>query len=75
MLHGRDKHSEKVWLDNRQRSFLPGQKDEFDVRVSVRVSSLESITTGHDNSGVSPGWFLDKVLYAGNFLNKPSSLE
>ena len=61
ILHGRDNHTEKMWLDNGQRTFLPGQKDEFDVTTTVRVSSLESLTVGHDNSGISPGWFLDKV--------------
>lgn len=61
ILHGRDKHTGKIWLDNGQRSFLPGQNDEFEITTSVQVSPLESVTIGHDNSSPGPGWFLDKV--------------
>ena len=61
ILHGRDNHSGKIWLDNGRRTFLPGQQDEFDIATNVRVFPLEMVTVGHDNSGPGPGWFLDKV--------------
>ena len=61
ILHGRDNHTGKIWLDNGRRTLLPGQCDEFDVTASDKVSPLETLTVGHDNSGLGPGWFLDKV--------------
>lgn len=61
ILHGRDSHTGKIWLDNGRRTFLPGQCDEFDVTASDRVSPIETLTVGHDNSGPGPGWFLEKV--------------
>ena len=54
-------HSGKLWLDNGQRAFLPGQSDIFVVTSPVLVSPLESLTIGHDSTGPSPGWFLEEV--------------
>ena len=62
ILHGRDSHSDKIWLDNGQRTFLSGQTDRFEVNTSRSFSPLEAVTVGHDNSGPSPGWFLNEVL-------------
>lgn len=54
-------HSGKLWLDNGQRAFLPGQSDVFVLTSPALVSPLESLTIGHDSTGPSPGWFLEEV--------------
>ncbi len=54
-------YSSKLWLDNGQRAFLPGQSDVFVVTSPTLVSPLESLTIGHDSTGPSPGWFLEEV--------------
>ncbi len=53
--------SGKLWLDNGQRALLPGQRDVFVATSPTLVSPLESLTIGHDNTGPSPGWFLEEV--------------
>ena len=37
------------------------RKDEFVVECPS-LGTLKRLRIGHDNSGVSPGWFLDKVI-------------
>jgi len=61
VLHGRDGESGKVWLESGQRSLLAGHMDTFAVRSPRLVSPLEQVIVGHDNTGVGPGWFLEKV--------------
>ena len=61
VLHGRGGESGKVWLESGQRSLLAGRTDTFEVRSPQLVSPLEQVIVGHDNSGVGPGWFLEKV--------------
>jgi hypothetical protein len=47
--------------------FLPGGKfeqksiDKFTVDAPDDLSPLTALDIGHDNSGIAPGWFLDKV--------------
>ena len=53
--------SGKLWLDNGQRALLPGQRDVFVVTSPKLVSPPESLTIAHDNTGPSPGWFLEEV--------------
>ena len=66
-------NSGKVWLDNGQKALLPGQRDAFVVSSSELVSPLESLTIGHDNTGPSPGWFLEEVRHQPNFRTPLSS--
>lgn len=61
ILHDHNSHSDKIWLDNSRRSFLSGQRDTFEVKTGRLFSTLEAVTVGHDNSGPSPGWFLEQV--------------
>ena len=65
VMCGRDEATDKLWLDNGRRSLLAGQTDMFEVRTQTLVSPVESLTTGHDNSGPSPGWFLEEVSGCG----------
>ena len=37
------------------------RKDEFIVECPA-LGTLKKLRIGHDNSGMSPGWFLDKVI-------------
>lgn len=53
--------SGKLWLDNGQRALLPGQRDTFVVTSPKLVSPPQSLTVAHDNTGPSPGWFLEEV--------------
>lgn len=39
--------------------------DIFNVEVAALLSPLGRITIGHDNDGVSAGWFCDKVWSPG----------
>lgn len=62
LLCGKDGDcGEQLWLDNGHRTLLPGNIDSFDVRTPRLVSPVDSLTIGHDNSGPSPGWFLEEV--------------
>lgn len=53
--------AERVWLDSRQMTLQPGQTDTFEVGVSRLVSPVQALVVGHDNTGISPGWFLEEV--------------
>ncbi|XP_070566658.1 lipoxygenase homology domain-containing protein 1-like isoform X2 [Ptychodera flava] len=48
-------------LDNKQNNFERGQEDKFTLE-SPSLGPLTKIRIGHDNSGIGPGWFLDKVI-------------
>jgi len=37
------------------------RKDEFIIDCPA-LGTLKRLRIGHDNSGLSPGWFLDKVI-------------
>ena len=53
--------SERVWLEGRQKTLLPGQTDSFEVNTCSLVSPLEALVVGHNNTGLNPGWFLEEV--------------
>lgn len=63
-LHGEgvEGDSGRLWLEGGGRTLRPGQTDRFSVTSSVLLSPVEALTVGHDNSGVCPGWFLEKVV-------------
>ena len=42
-------------------SGFDNRKDEFAIE-SPSLGKLQRLRIGHDNSGLSPGWFLDKVI-------------
>ncbi|KAF3695639.1 Lipoxygenase -like proteiny domain-containing protein 1 [Channa argus] len=55
-------------LKNSGRVFLEGGKferaltDIFSVEIAALLSPLSRVTIGHDNGGVSAGWFCEKVV-------------
>jgi hypothetical protein len=68
---GEEEETERLWLarDNLKHKtrdlfralFEQGHTDEFLVTPKTRLSSVHKIRIGHDNSGLSPGWHLQKV--------------
>jgi hypothetical protein len=61
MFGGRygDESSGRIYL--KEGNFERGDKEKFRIEVPKILSPLERILIGHDNSGRSPGWFLDHV--------------
>lgn len=62
VVEGSDGHRSSVF-----QIFLVGGKfernltDIFNVEVAALLSPLGRVTIGHDNDGVSAGWYCDKV--------------
>ena len=56
--------SGRLWLESAGQTLLPGQTDSFSLISSRLVTPVETLTIGHDNSGPSPGWFLEKVCWS-----------
>lgn len=61
VLCNTNEDSGKLWLDNGQRALSPGKTDIFEVSSCKLFSPVESLVIGHDNTGPSPGWFLEQV--------------
>lgn len=57
---GKEKSSGKIWLDG--GSFEKNKTDIFDIDVGTLLSPVTKLEVGHDNAGVAPGWFLDRVV-------------
>ena len=57
---GKEKTSGKIWLDN--GSFERNKTDIFEIDVATLLSPVSKIEIGHDNKGLGPGWFLDRVV-------------
>ncbi|XP_043937953.1 lipoxygenase homology domain-containing protein 1 isoform X2 [Protopterus annectens] len=62
ILHGSKglKNSGKIFLEKGE--FERGRTDTFNLEIAALLSPLSRVTIGHDNSGVSSGWFCDKVI-------------
>jgi hypothetical protein len=50
-------------LDGPGNCFERKNTDEFQIEA-VDLGELKKIRIGHDNSGVGPGWFLEKVQHS-----------
>ncbi len=61
IMHGSKglKNSGKIFLEGGK--FERGLTDIFNVEISALLSPLSRVTIGHDNGGVSAGWYCDKV--------------
>ncbi|OXB52642.1 UNVERIFIED_CONTAM: hypothetical protein H355_013026, partial [Colinus virginianus] len=61
ILHGSKglKNSGKIFLEGGR--FERGRTDLFDVEIAALLSPLSRVTVGHDNCGVSSGWYCEKV--------------
>ncbi|XP_049618566.1 lipoxygenase homology domain-containing protein 1 isoform X3 [Syngnathus scovelli] len=62
VMHGSKglKNSGKVFLEGGK--FERGLTDIFNVEIAALLSPLSRVTIGHDNDGVSAGWYCDKVV-------------
>uniref|UniRef100_A0A8C1KV82 Lipoxygenase homology domains 1a n=1 Tax=Cyprinus carpio TaxID=7962 RepID=A0A8C1KV82_CYPCA len=63
VMHGHKgiKNSGKVFLEG--GTFERAQIDIFNVELLELLSPLSRVTIGHDNAGISCGWYCEKVLY------------
>ncbi|KAJ8380931.1 hypothetical protein SKAU_G00017090 [Synaphobranchus kaupii] len=61
IMHGSKglKNSGKVFLEGGK--FERGLTDIFKVELAALLSPLSRVTIGHDNDGVSAGWYCEKV--------------
>jgi len=65
-LHGggkKNKQSEKIVLDGK---FERNRVDVCNVECGKMLSPLDKIEIGHDDSGIGPAWYLDKVVVTCN---------
>ncbi|MCJ8735061.1 hypothetical protein PDJAM_G00242560 [Pangasius djambal] len=62
VMHGSKgtKNSGKIFLEGGK--FERGLTDIFNIEIAALLSPLGRITIGHDNEGVSAGWYCDKVV-------------
>ncbi|XP_054033763.1 lipoxygenase homology domain-containing protein 1 [Dryobates pubescens] len=62
ILHGSKglKNSGKIFLEGGE--FERARTDLFNVEIASLLSPLSRVTIGHDNCGVSSGWFCEKVV-------------
>ncbi|XP_062273857.1 lipoxygenase homology domain-containing protein 1 [Scomber scombrus] len=62
VMHGSKgiKNCGKVFLEGGQ--FERGLTDIFNVEIAALLSPLSRVTIGHDNGGVSAGWYCEKVV-------------
>ncbi|KAI3380663.1 hypothetical protein SNEBB_002301 [Seison nebaliae] len=59
-LFGTNGESTEIRLDNQKNNFERNNVDEFDIET-LSIGRLNRLRIGHNNKGVAPGWFLDKV--------------
>lgn len=59
VMHGQTASSSQIFLKNGK--FERASIDKFAVYAPVTLSPLTALNIGHDNTGLEPGWFLDKV--------------
>ncbi|XP_041854417.1 lipoxygenase homology domain-containing protein 1 isoform X1 [Melanotaenia boesemani] len=62
VMHGTKgmRNSGKVFLEGGK--FERGLTDIFNVEIAALLSPLSRVAIGHDNDGVSPGWYCEKVV-------------
>ncbi|XP_047448234.1 lipoxygenase homology domain-containing protein 1 [Mugil cephalus] len=62
VMHGTKgmKNSGKVFLEG--GNFERALTDIFNVEIAALLSPLSRVTIGHDNGGVSAGWYCEKVV-------------
>uniref|UniRef100_A0A8C7GXA2 Lipoxygenase homology PLAT domains 1 n=1 Tax=Oncorhynchus kisutch TaxID=8019 RepID=A0A8C7GXA2_ONCKI len=62
LMHGTKglKNSGKIFLQGGK--FERGLTDIFNVEISALLSPLSRVTIGHDNGGVSAGWYCEKIV-------------
>ncbi|CAF2728225.1 unnamed protein product [Rotaria sp. Silwood2] len=59
VMHGKNSSSSQIFLCDGK--FEKNSVDKFTTDASSDLSPLTALDIGHDNSGVGPAWYLDKV--------------
>jgi PLAT/LH2 domain len=59
-LYGSRRSSDELMLDNAANNFEQGAVDTFALHLA-ELGDLRKVKIRHDNSGLGPGWFLDRV--------------
>eukprot|EP01125_Pyxidicula_operculata_P000601 TRINITY_DN105_c0_g1_i2.p1 TRINITY_DN105_c0_g1~~TRINITY_DN105_c0_g1_i2.p1 ORF type:complete len:1400 (+),score=456.41 TRINITY_DN105_c0_g1_i2:301-4200(+) len=62
VLVGSAGKSNPVRLDNSPYNFRKAREDVFSVVIEQEIGALNKIIIGHDNSGMDPSWFLERVI-------------
>ncbi|XP_061492303.1 lipoxygenase homology domain-containing protein 1 [Rhineura floridana] len=62
VMHGSKglKNSGKVFLEGGE--FERARTDLFNIEIAALLSPLSRVSVGHDNAGVSSGWYCEKVV-------------
>ncbi|CAG9464667.1 unnamed protein product [Pedinophyceae sp. YPF-701] len=60
MIYGEHGQTMELRLDNNKNNFERGREDVFTVKARD-VGKPAKLRIGHDNSGMGPGWHLDRV--------------
>ncbi|CAF1135774.1 unnamed protein product [Rotaria sordida] len=60
IIHGKNSSSNQIFLSNGK--FEKKSINKFTIYASNNLSPLTALDIGHDNSGLAPGWYLDKVI-------------
>lgn len=69
-LFGKTGTTQKMHLKNNSKTlFNRGSSDLFKVRCNC-VGPMKKIRIEHDNTGIGPGWYLERVSHLFTFLSK-----
>lgn len=60
-INGRKTHSGERLLDNHANNFELGKTDVFNLETRD-IGELTQVRIRHDNLGVGPGWYLDRII-------------
>ncbi len=60
LMHGKNSTSSQIFLGDGK--FEKQSVDRFIADTSAEFSPLTALDIGHDNSGMSSGWYLDKAV-------------
>jgi hypothetical protein len=58
-MHNKQSSSSQIFLTDGK--FEQKSIDKFTINAPDDLSPLTALDVGHDNSGMAPGWFLEKV--------------
>ena len=76
-LIGVEIETEKFWLNkenvlsHNKGLFERGRIDEFEITTKNDIEKPRKLRIGHDNSGMNPGWHLDKVILVFTIIESP----
>jgi lipoxygenase homology domain-containing protein 1 len=71
-LHGKNQYGEdisssEIKLGTHGKYFEKGKIDTFLIKELKQMESIEFVEIRHDNTGIAPGWFLEKIIVKDDF--------